>query len=809
MDATWWQDFHQAFRRLARAPWFSGLAILTLALAIGAHTAIFGLIDVLFLRPLPVEDPAELVGVYESRDGTGFHPLSFPDYQDYRDATETFEGLAANYGGAPLMLQVGDEPQDEIIGSVVSGNYFSLLGVEPAIGRFFLPEEDATPGANPVVVVSHDLWQSRFGGRQEVLGAVLKLNDTAFTVVGVAPKGFEGVLTGQPSEVWIPTMMSSVGYRWCDTFDRDCTWMDMIGRLAPGRSLEEARTEMATLSRRVRQAHPSTDGDVERGLSVAPLTGVEPEVRQDRLRLAGLLLAGVTLVLLVAAANLSGLLIARSITHRKEIAVRSALGAPRWRVVSLFLAETVLLSVAGAVAGLLLALWLGRIVALLFPSSVPLELGLSPRVAGYATLLGLVTGLIAGVIPGIEATRPNLVTALKDGVSMGRTRRPRLLGSLVVLQIALSFVLLTATGLMVRSLSTVSELGDVDLDRVLTLRLRPRLVGYEAQRAQPFTREVIERLSRLPGVESVSLTAGLPPPWWYDGSYPVGPPGADLDPDRSPGAWFNVVGPGFFDTYFIPVLRGRDFDERDTPSSVPVVVVNQALAKAVWPGGEAVGQSLVFADDTYQVIGVVRDPPGNWAEEVTPLLFLDYWQNPDNVDGRLAIRTVGDAEQLVPLVREEVRAIDSGVPVVEIETLRQRFERAFGKLHLMGRVVGVAGGLTLFLSAVGLFGVVALAVAQRTHEIAMRRALGGSRSHVVGLVVRDTMILAGIAVVLGLAMSFAANRTVAHFLYGISERDPVSFGVAVLLLAVVAALASWWPARQASRVDPMEALKES
>jgi predicted permease len=468
-------DLSVARRRLARSPGFAAVAVVTLALGIGAHTAIFGLVDRLFLRDLPVAEPDRLVGIYESRDGAGYFPLSLPDYRDYRARATVLSGLAAHYPTAPLTLELGDG-LEEVNGSVVSPSYFDVLGLAPARGRFFRPEEGE---AGAVAVVSHDFWRTRLGGREDALGTVLRINAVPFTVVGVAPKGFDGVVLGMPSEVWIPTAMAGVGYRWCDAAHRDCTWVKAIGRLAPGRTLEEARAEMEVLARQVRRAHQS-GGERERGLAVAPFGGVEPAARPAMLRLAGLLLAAVTLVLLVAAANLGGLLVARGLTRRKELAVRLAIGAPRRRVVSLFVSETLLLSLAGGAGGLLVAAALGRIVARLYPSDAALDLTLTPTTLAYAAGLALATALAVGAVPGIQAARPSLVPALKDeaaGAAAPGRRRPTLLGLLVVAQVALSFVLLTGTGLLVRSLAAADRLGGVDPDTVATLRLRPRLVG--------------------------------------------------------------------------------------------------------------------------------------------------------------------------------------------------------------------------------------------------------------------------------------------------------------------------------------------
>lgn len=795
------QDLRLALRRLARTPAFAALAVLTLALAIGAHVAIFSLIDAVFLRPLPVRDPDRLVGVYESRDGAGFYPLSLPDYGDYRDATTVFSDLAAHYATAPLTLRIADG-SEMVNGSVVSANYFSVLGVDPARGRFFLAEDDETPGAHAEAVVSYGLWQSRLGGRDDVLGTVVQVNGTAFTVVGVAPAGFAGVRLGLPSEIWIPTAMSRVGYRWCDAFDRDCTWIHMIGRLAPGRTIAEAETEMAVLSRRLRAAYPSA-GDVVRGLSVAPLGNGHPGVRQRNLRLAGLLLLAVTLVVIVAGANLSGLLLARGLTRRKEVAVRLAMGASRRSVVALFLAETLLVALAGGAGALAVAGALAPLVSRFFPTDVPLELGANPTVLGYALLLSVATGLLVGVVPGIQASRPSLVPALKDVVTMGEKRRPKLLGLLLVVQVALSFVLLSATGLLARSLAGVSHPGGFDPASVATLRLRPRLLGYAPQQGQALSREVARRLERLPGVESVSLGARLPV--WGGDAVPVGRPG-----DISGTAWIEEIGPRCFATFSVPLLSGRDFDERDTPESVAVAIVNRSLAAALWPAGEAVGQLLAIGERTYQVVGVVDDAAHlNGIQEPFPQAFTAYLQDPAFVDARIAVRATGDAARLLPAIRQIVRELDPAVPVTEISTMRDRLARFLTPVHLAGRVLGASGALALFLSAVGLFGVLALAVAQRTREIGIRMALGASRSHVVTLIVRDGMILVGVALGIGLVASLATSRSLAHYLYGVSPRDPVTYVTALLVLGLIAGLASWWPARRAAEVDPIVALRQT
>lgn len=803
------KELRLALRRLAKSPGFTALAVATLALGIGAHVAIFSLVDALFLQPLPLPDADRLVGVYQTRDGAGFLPLSFPDSLDHRARTEVFEDLAAHYPSAPLSFETGDGLV-EINGSVVSANYFSVLGVEPARGRFFLPEEDSVPGRHPVAVVSHELWRNRLGARDDVIGSVIRLNATAFTVVGIAPEGFDGVRLGLPSEVWIPTMMSRVGYRWCDTFDRDCTWLNLIGRLAPGRTLEEARSEMTVLGRRVREENPPASAeDTVRGLTVAPLEGLHPALRPSMLRLAGLLLAAVTLLVLIAGANLAGLLVGRGLARRREIAVRLALGASRGRVLSLFLAETLLLSLAGGALGLFVAAGLGRVVALFHPGRMPLDLevGTDPTVLLYTVGLCVVTALLVALAPGLQTTRPSLIPALKDQVSMGVRGRPKVLGLLVMVQVAVSLVLLTGTGLLLRSLANTDRFGSVDPQNVATLRLRPRLVGYEPQRAQAFTREVVQRLKALPGVRSVSLGTGiahLP----FGNPVRVGRPGDAAESSRTGlEALHNEIAPGFLATNGIALLRGRDFDARDTADSPPVVLISRKLAATLWPLGEAEGRLLVIGDRTFEVVGVVEDATQRSVLQGTaPEIYRAYWQNPDRVDARLCVRTDGDAGRLLPTLRRAIHEIDPRVPVTETETMRARLRSEHASVHLAGRVLGVSGALAVFLSAVGLFGVLALAVTRRTREVGIRMALGAGRLQVVTVIVRDVLVLVGVALAIGLLAAVAVNRSLAHYLYGVSPYDPLTFAAALLVLVLTAVAASWWPASRAARVDPRVAL---
>jgi predicted permease len=797
--------FRHALRRLAKAPAFTALVILTLGPGIGALIAIFSLVDVLFLRPLPLKDAGRLVGVYETRDGRGYFPLSLPDYADYRTENKAFTALASHYPTAPLILSSRDESV-ELNGSVVSANYFSVLGIEPAMGRFFLPEDDK-PGGNPVAVVSHQLWQSHLGGRADVVGHVVRLNNTSFTVVGVAPERFTGVLLGIPSDVWLPNAMSAVGYRWCDTLIRDCTWLTMIGRLEPGRSVASAQSEMTVLSRGLREARPTSNEG--RGLRVTPLRGVHPGARPDTLRLAVLLVAGVALGVAVAGANLSSLLLARSLTRRKEISVRLALGATRMQVVMQVVAEALLLTLAGGVAGAFVASLIGRVIVALYPSDIPLDLSLDLTVLGYAGLVSVLIGLLVGLVPGLQSTRPGLVTALKETVTAARHGRPRLLGFLIVVQVALSFVLLTSTGLLARSLAGAGRGGGLEASGVVTLRLRPRLIDYNAVQGQAFSREAVRRLQGLPGVRSVSLGAVMPP-WLPGDPIPVELPGRKSGrPQDAPTAWVGRFGPRFFQTFGVPILRGRDFDDHDKTGAPLVAIVNQAIARRLWPHDGAVGQHLVVQDKEYEVVGLVPDVGyRNAMEPAAPQVYLSYWQNDKVIDARLCVRVAGDPLRLLPALRGELRAIDPNVPVTEVEPVTASLDRFLAPVRVAGRILGLSAGIALFLSTVGLFGVLSLAVTQRRRDIGIRMAIGSSQRRVVSLVVRDALMLVGTALAVGLVSALGASRLLAHYLYGVGPYDPLTFATALALLALTAGVASWLPARRASQIDPLSILRQ-
>jgi predicted permease len=812
-----WQDLRFGVRMLARSRGFTIAALVTLALGIGANAAIFSLVNALFLQRLPVPEPSGLVHVYQTRPGRpGDHfPLSHMDYLYYREHSRAFQELAAHYPTAPLHLLVREIPE-AIGGSVVTAAYFRVLGLSPAAGRFFLDEEDRVPGRDAVAVISHGLWQRRFGGNPQAVGSTISLNGTAFRVVGVAPRNFRGVLVGgNASEVWIPSAMFRVGYRYCDALQRGCTIVQMLGRLKPERTIADAQLELDVLARRLEAAYPADNEGL--GLRVLPARGAHPAQRAEADRPVKVLLVTVGLVLVIACANLAALLLARGMHRRREIAVRLALGASRARLVRQLLIESLLLSLTGGVLGLLIAEWAKDFLLAFFrtdyagrPSNFSLDID---QVVLLSTLgLSLLSGLIFGLAPALQASRPDIVPVLKDEASAGGFRRSRLRDALIVAQVAASIMLLVGAGLLIRSLATIYRGPGFDPESVVVMRLRPSLVGYDVPRARAFQRRAIERLEALPGVESASPSNFFPYLGW--GSevavwMPGRPPGRVEDAFRAPSS---KVGPRYFETLGARLVEGREFDERDGKQAPRVAIVNEVMARRFWQDGRATGHFLVVDGQEHEVVGVVRlQAYHNLTEQPPPYVFLNYWQHETaqafDADSRTHVRVAGDAAGMLPTLRREIAAVDPNIPISEDAPLTLRLEHTFKPLRAARTALAGVGGLALILSAVGLYGGLAYNVARRTREIAIRIALGADRVSVAGLVLRQGARLTLPGVAIGLGGAFTASRFLSTLLYGVNPHDLLTFVAVPTVLGGVALLATCLPAHRATRVDPMIALR--
>jgi putative ABC transport system permease protein len=813
-----WQDVRFAVRTLARTPGFAAAALATLALGIGANAAIFCLVNSLVRQELPVPDPSGLVHVYQTRADRpdDYFPLSLVDYRYYREHAESFEELAAHYPTAPLHLIVGDATE-AITGSVVTASYFGLLGISPAAGRFFLDEEDRVPGRDAVAVISHAFWQRRFNAEPRAIGSTISLNGTTFTVVGVAPRGFVGVLVGGASlEVWIPSAMFRVGYRYCDAFQRDCTIVNMLGRLKRDRSVAAAQRELDVLARRLEAAYPAENKG--RGLRALPARGSYPAQQAEADRPVKILLVTVGLVLVIACANLAALLLARGMHRRREIAIRLALGANRGQLIRQLLVESLVLSLTGGALGLIVASGLKEYLWSFYGTDYAgraLNFSLDiDRVVLLATLgLSILTGVLFGLVPALQTSRPDVVPVLKDETSAGGLRRSRFRDALIVAQVAASIVLLVGAGLLVRSLATIYHGPGFDPRPVAILRLRPSLVEYDVPKARQFQRRVIERLEALPGVLSASPSDVFPYLGGWGSAAGIWIP--SRPPERTEDA-FHVatakIGPSFFKTIGASLVEGREFGEQDGKLAPRVVIVNEALARRFWPDGQVVGETLVVDGEPREVVGVVRLAAyHNLTERPSPYLFLNYWQSETanlwDGDARLHVRVAGDPAAMLGMLRREIAAVDPNVPISEDHPLTLRLEHTFKALRVARAMLTGVGSLAVLLSAIGLYGGLAYNVARRTREIAIRIALGADRVTVAGLVLGQGARLTIAGVAIGLTGAFIASRFLSSLLYGVNPHDRLTFVAVPITLCAVALLASYIPARRAIRVDPMIALR--
>ena len=791
---------------LRKNPGFTAVALLTLALGVGSNAAVFSLVSALFLRPpAMVERPEQLVSICELKLKTGkpnYAGILYPDYLTYRDRSTVFSGLAAHFFGH---LADG-EAASEIEVGIVSDNYFTVLGVKPRLGRFFLPEENTVPGRNPVVVLSHDFWQRRFAADSACIGGNLTLNATLFSVIGIAPPGFRGTHPGESLDVWIPAMMGSVAYRDLNILSRQDADLDLVGRLKPGQTLEQARAEMTVLSSQLQESFPETNRNS--GIYIAPLKGVHPALRSNEVRLPSLLTAVVLCLILVSCANLAGLLLVRSLARRKEVAVRLALGAGRTRLVRQFLTESLLLSVVGGTAGMVAAPWMMELLNSLYSVEVEgmtphLDLGLDPFVVSFAILLTLLAGFAFGLAPALQASRPDLVTALKEDTSAFGYRRSMLRAGLLTGQVALALLLLTGAGLLIQSMRNLMRNPGFAPDHVLFIRMKPHLSGYDTAKSERYFQEVRRRLKTVNGVESITF-AGFPPLRGWGWSPAVHRPGNEpAHPEDALHVYGNPVTRDFFETLKIALVKGRVFEDPDyQKDQAGVVVINEALADRLCSNQDALGQILMVAGKPHEVVGVVRyQNYQRSGEPAQPFLFRPGGGN------RMMVRLKGDPKSFLPILRQEIMAVDPHVAISEELPLTDVIENFFMPVKMAGAVLSYTGFLALLLSAIGLYAMLAFAVGERTREIGIRMALGAVTTDVLKLIIRDGLKL----VVVGVAVGWVASLTLTHFLssylYGVRRYDVLTFVFAAWLLVSVSLLACYIPARRATKVDPMRALR--
>ncbi len=832
------QDMRFGARTLAKNPGFTLVVTLTLALGIGANTAIFSFVNAVLLRTPPVAEPERLVYVFGGTKTSPYSVSSYPDYVDYRDRNNVFSDLIA-YSPITLSLNSGEQV-DTVTGLIVTGNYFDALGVRPRVGRAFMPEEDATPGSHPVAVISHGLWQSRFGADPGVVGRKLLLNGQQFTVVGVVPAEFNGADAGRTSDIYVPMAMQALvrpprgGYSGEMNPDllarRGSRWLDIVGRLKPGVTEEQAQAAVGTVAAQLSQTFQDTNR--EQVATVSPLAKGDPEQRGTLLSVAGLLLAVVGLVLLIACANVANLLLARAASRRKEISIRLALGASRWRLVRQLLTESLLLSLLGGAGGLLLGVWLVKTMRTYSPPAnflpVAFDFSLDGNVLGFTLLLSILTGLLFGIAPALQASKPDLVVSLKDETALvpgASARRFTLRDLLVVAQVALSLVLLISAGLFLRSLRNAQGIDPgFEPRHVMTMPLNINLLRYTKTQGQDFYRQVLERVQALPGVQSATLTR-TPPLSGSSRQSTVtfagreAPEAGSNSESSGGGAGENVpvnitlassVALDYFKTLNIPLLRGRDFNAQDREGAPGVVIVNETFARRYFPGQDPLGQrvSLGGAQGPWlEVVGLARDGKYVTLGEVpAPFLYQPLAQRHES-GMVLLLRTSGDPSPLVSAVRAEVHSIEPNLPLTNARLMEELLSTSLYPARMGAILIGVFGLLALLLASVGLYGVMSYSVSRRTREIGIRMALGARGGDVLRLVLRQSMTLVALGVALGLGAAFAATRLLSGFLYGISPTDPAAFIGIAALLAIVSLAACVVPARRAAAVDPLVAFR--
>jgi predicted permease len=802
-------DVRYALRQLCKSPGFTFTVLISLALGLGANTTIFTFVNALLFLPPPVKEPARLVEVMQ-RDPKAsgvesFLPLSYPGYSILRDQNHTLSGFAA-FDGDPGPVSWRNGGQGVLLhGQLVSGNFFSVVGVQPLLGRAFAPDEDSPGAARPVVVISYSFWKQRLGADPSIIGHGLTLNGTSYTIVGVAPSSFTGVLIGTNPDFWAPLAMTPVFTQDAQRLTNESGfWLFGLGRLKPDASRAQAQADLTVLTRSLHR--PA--GDDMRDAAVYAVDLVPGPYRGYVAAFTGLLMAVVGLVLVIACANAANLLLARAVTRRRELAVRSSLGATRLRIVRQMLTESVLLSVAGGAAGMLLTRWSIPLLLSLKPASVPLtiEAPLDWRVFSFAFLLSLCVGVLFGIAPALRTPRFELMAALKDEAQLAGPRRSWLRDSIVVAQITVCLVLLIGAGLCVRSLFNARSIDPgFSTHNVVLAQLDPASLGYSEQQQHLFYQQLLDRVRALPGIESVSLTSSLPlgtqhlsQPATIDGFTP--PPG---QPGVSVQAAF--VAPGFFSTMGVPILNGHDLSSTGAHPSFSQVVVNEAMAKRFWPGQNAVGQHFKVMGTALEIVGVVKTGKyDSLNEDAQPFMYrpFDYTSQ-----AYLVAHSPSDAQAALEEISRTVRELDPNVVPTDMESINQYMALPLFAAHTTGILLAAFGAVALLLATIGLSGVVSYSVSQRTNEIGVRMALGADRFDVVKLILKQGMRLTMIGILCGLVLSFAATRVLSGLLYGINPGDPATFAAVSFFLAAVALVSCYLPARRAASVDPMTSLR--
>ena len=813
------QDFRYAFRALLKNRAITLISVITLAIGIGANTIVFSAINAFFLRPLPVRDGDRLITISEHPPGTAEAiSFSWPDYVDFKQQAQGISDVLGYRIDMVGVSQKGTTPE-RVFGALVTGNYFPGLGIKPVAGEFFSGDSTDRPGSEPVMVLGYTYWQKRFHGDPNIVGQQLDVDGHPMTVVGVAPEGFTGLYSIVETPVYLPLGFSAVTDPKTDFWtNRGNRQLNAFGFLNPGTTLPQVQASLRVIANRLADQYPDRDKGLSLEVYWETRSRPQPAVGERAFVAMGSFLVLSLLVLLLACANIANLLLVRATVRRREMAVRAALGAGRFRIIRQVLTESVLLAAIGGIAGILVADAVGLLAgrwSLGIDLPLHLDFSMDWRVLGFGCVIALLTGVFVGLTPALRISRTNVAEVLHDGGrgSSAGAGGNRVRNGLVVAQIAGSFVLLVIAGLFIRSLEGAQRvyLG-FDSEHVADVSMDPHLVGYDEARGRDFYRELENRVRALPGVQSATLAASVPL-GYYNNDITVFTEGQPIDDKHPPlQIGVNQVDPSYFDTLRVPVLRGRVFTDADTEKSIPVTVINKTMAERLWPNQDAIGKRFSIKGATgpfIQVVGIVGT--GKYfsiGEDPRPFFYLPLAQDYSSLS-TLLVRTSGDPASMIPELERTIHDLAPGLPVFDSETMNQSIGGANGfMLFRLGANCSLALGLLgLTLALVGVYGVLSYVTTQRTQEIGIRMALGASRAEILKFVFRQASIVVGVGALIGIVLSLAAARAVSGMLVGVGASDPITLVSVTAFLVAIALLASYVPARRATKVDPLVALR--
>ncbi|HEU4833302.1 MAG TPA: ABC transporter permease [Pyrinomonadaceae bacterium] len=832
-------DLRYGAKMLWKSKGVTIIAVISLAVGIGANSAIFSLANALLLRPRPVSYPEQLVELYVSEgEQQPYSSTSYPSYIDLRDHNNVLSGLAA-YG--IQQFNFGDANEvEQIWGEAVSGNYFDVLGVAAQKGRTFSADEDLVPRRNPVAVISNSLWQRRFNSDPELVGKTIKLNNQSLTVIGIAPAQYTGMIRGLSSEIWIPMAMMPAVNPLGDHLltSRGNRWMILVGRLKPETTLAQVRARFDLLTRDMQAAHPEewlkkSDSGRPRVSAITVLpeseTRIHPGMYSAAYAVFGLVFVIVNLVLLIACMNLASMLLARAVARRREMAVRLAIGASRFRIVRQLLTESVLLSIIAGVAGILLAVWFLNLIVAAIPAlpegiRVALDLHLDWRVVIYTIAFSTITGMLFGLAPALQSSKADVSTVLKDDSSLftGFYRKSRLRMALVVAQVAFSLLLLVGAGLVLRSLEKIrpARLG-FNTENLVVGTVRLDEAKYDRAKTQEFYRQLSERVTALPGVQSASLVNEMPITFMGGARSSIDIEGYQPGANEDMQIAAVLAGPRYFTNMKVPFVQGRDFEERDREGAPCVAIVNEVFGEKYFRGSNSLGKHLLKYGGApnapsipCEIVGVIRDNEWQSLEkEMHPFFALALQQSQRKQFTLVVGSAGGDPGSLIAGVRNTIRELDPMIPVADVQTLGDYFSFGLYPFRILAVVMGGCGVMALLLATLGIYGIISYSVAQRTRELGIRMALGALQRDILRMVVGQGMFLVIVGLALGLALSFALTRVLTSSLLDlelplpVSAIDPLTFAGVTILLALVALVACYIPARRATKVDPIEALR--